>query len=84
MATLDPKPYPFPKFDPKNWKASYAKQDKALAAIPESRIRRFGVGDGYAIYYVKSVKPFVLQHVPFGDSYTIHPALLRGLRASDR
>ena len=46
-------------------------------------ILQFQVADGYAQYLVKSSKPLTLQHVQDGDGYSVHHALIRGLRLED-
>lgn len=49
----------------------------------ENYIYSQGVADGLAMYRVISTKPLMLQHIPVGDAYRIHPATIRGLRLSD-
>lgn len=84
MARLDPKPYPGDwEWDrKKDWREEVARTDKMLEAIEDNCIS-FGVADGMATYFVKSLKPLVLQHVPHGDAYQVDPALIRGLRRED-
>lgn len=57
--------------------------DKMLAAIPADKMIGFPVGDGRALYYVESLRPLRLQHIPYGDGYQISAAHLRGLRPGD-
>lgn len=84
MAKLDPDPYPLPAIDySKGYPESNAAHDAAFDAIPADRIIQFPRGDGYALYLVKSVSPPVVQHIPYGDAWTVEPALIRGLRAAD-
>lgn len=61
------------------WRTSLGKKDDNL----DGCVIRFQVADGYALYYVKSEKPLVLQHIAIGDAYAEHPALIRGLRVAD-
>lgn len=84
MAQLDPKPYPGKwEWDvKKDWKKENERTEKMLAAIDDQCIS-FGVGDGCATYFVKSLKPLVLQHVPHGDAYQVDYAMIRGLRRAD-
>lgn len=61
----------------------YLKAEReALDAIRE-RCISFPRGDGKALYLVESLKPLVLRWVPFGDRWSVEPALLRGLRVAD-
>jgi hypothetical protein len=89
MARLDKKPYPGAwhfcggESGDTDFRAYYARVEALLAAIPQDRIVKFSRGDGYALYYVKSFKPLVLQHIPHGDAWQIDPAYMRGLRESD-
>ncbi len=84
MARLLSKPYPMPEIGHSgDWKKDFAAQDAALNAIPKDRLVRFPRGDGYALYYVVSVKPAVLQWVPFLDKWQVEAALIRGLRPAD-
>jgi hypothetical protein len=76
MARLDITPYPG------DWK-DYRNHDALMDAIPQDKIIKFQVADGFAFYFVKSKKPLVLQHIPFYDGYRIPQAHLRGLRLSD-
>lgn len=84
MAQLDPKSYPGDwSWDHKKpWKEEMARTDAMLEAIDDQCIS-FGVADGCATYFVKSLKPLVLQHVPHGDAYQVDYALIRGLRRAD-
>lgn len=99
MAQLASKPVPgFPDFTGAgrcgDVDAFFKAHDDALkalqataAALPEGEyvgaLIRFGVADGYAVYRVKSLKPLVLEHVPFGDAYQISVSHIRGLRVTD-
>jgi hypothetical protein len=64
-----------------------AKLTKASNALPLDQIVgsvvKFPVADGYALYYVSSARPLTLQHIPAGDAYTVHPAMIRGLTKKD-
>jgi hypothetical protein len=64
------------------WK-NYATEVDALLKKHKGRVVSFGVGDGYAYYFVKSVKPLVLQHMALGDGYRIDRAHMRGLQVQD-
>ena len=59
----------------------------AADALPDDtlagRIVDFPVGDGRAIYLIKSESPLVLQHVHFFDAYQVSAAHIRGLRIDD-
>jgi hypothetical protein len=57
--------------------------DAMLQAIPADKVISFPRGDGRAMYYVVSVRPLKLQHIPYGDAWTADPMTLRGLRAVD-
>lgn len=57
--------------------------DKMLEAIPKDRLISFPIADGHALYYVVSLKPLRLQHIPYGDAYQIPAPMMRGLRAAD-
>ena len=60
------------------------RQGDALGKLEaEGKVLKFPVADGYAHYYVKSLKPAVLQYIPFCDNYKADPALIRGLNAKD-
>ena len=94
MAQLSTKPYPFPAFDWKDLDGSIARSrafwkgvDAAEAALPEGEIVgvrvSLSVADGSAEYIVVKESPLTLSHVPDGDAYRAHPALIRGLRKAD-
>jgi len=83
MAQLG-KDYPFPTFeDFPDWKDYGREADKAFSKIPEDRVIEFPVADGTACYYVGSLKPLVLRHIPAWDMYEIPIAHIRGLRTED-
>ena len=44
---------------------------------------RWPVADGYALYRVTSAKPLKVQHLHFGDGYSVFPETIRGLTISD-
>ncbi|MHA2063249.1 MAG: hypothetical protein ACXABY_02590 [Candidatus Thorarchaeota archaeon] len=95
MARLDKYSYPLPKIDyqsPLSWdETDHFKKMEELQEIsdnlPKGEIKggliSFGVADGSAIYIVVKTKPLTLQHVPFCDGYSVHPALIRGLNKAD-
>ena len=43
----------------------------------------FPVADGKALYLVEKLNPLTLSHIPYGDAYTVHPALIKGLDIDD-
>lgn len=84
MARLLPKPYPLPEIQyTGDFNKGFAAHKAAFEAIPQDRVIRFPRGDGYALYFVVSVKPVVLQWIPFSDRWQVEPALIRGLRPAD-
>lgn len=79
---------------PDNINAQFDAQDRNLAEYQKASdaatlknlvnlIMVFGVADGGAYYRVTKVKPFTLQHIPFGDGYAIPMAHIRGLTLED-
>ena len=84
MAQLIKKPYPLPPLDygVANWQQS-EHYIKMRWLQDNMQMIKFSVGDGFAHYLVVSMKPLKLQHVPFGDGYKAHDALIRGLRKVD-
>ena len=54
-----------------------------LNAIGWDNIMSFPIADGKAFYKVVKEKPLTLQHIPFGDAYEAHPALIKGLDLDD-
>lgn len=85
MAQLHKSPYPgewwFKKDE--NVQEYFQRTEILFKAIPAERIMSFPVADGHAVYYVFSEKPFVLQHIPYGDAWHIPAAHLRGLKVKD-
>ena len=53
----------------------HAKDDSDLVG----EIVKWHRGDGYALYAVVNTEPLELAWVPFGDRWTVEPALIRGL-----
>lgn len=47
------------------------------------RLIRWPVADGYALYRVTSAKPLKVQHLHFGDGYSVFPETIRGLTIGD-
>jgi hypothetical protein len=84
MAKLDKNSYPgnWGLSHGETWK-DYSRRTEAMLDAIRGDVMRFPVADGYAFYYVKSRKPLVLQHVPYGDAWTIPDAHIRGLRLVD-
>ena len=67
-----------------NFESYLKRQDKMLADLEaKGNIIKFPAADGYALYFVESMKPLVLKHIPYADGYQIDPAHIRGLRAKD-
>lgn len=56
---------------------------QSLSSLPKDRMWRTPIADGYAYYYVRSEKPLVLLHVPYGDRWQAHSAFIRGLNLKD-
>lgn len=95
MASLAPKPYPghwnmrneeYPynnTCDCANFMECMRKENEDFEAIPEDKIWATGIADGAAYYFIKSEKPLVLQHIPFGDRWQAPYAMIRGLRLAD-
>lgn len=94
MARLSPTPYPAPIFQTgsydeysKKSNACYEELKAKQASLAEGEIVGamidFPVADGRAMYYVKSERPLVLQHIPLWDAYQVHPAMIRGLTVAD-
>ena len=71
------------KLDGENIRTYLNRTKALLEAIPQEEIIGFPVGDGKALYYVASVNPLQLQHIPYGDAYQIPLAHMRGLRPAD-
>jgi len=75
----------FPDFEPNSW--GPGKQDKQQVELEKLRktgkVVTFPFADGFAYYFIKSERPLILQHIPYGDAYQIPAAHLRGLRLED-
>lgn len=73
---------------PGNWDQTSESTDEWLART-DAMLRNlepvlsFPVADGYALYFVKSRNPLVLQHIPYLDAYQIPLAHIRGLTEAD-
>ncbi len=63
--------------------AEIKRTQELLDSIPTDKVIKFPVADGYAYYFVKSLTPLVLQHIPYGDAWHANPILIRGLRRKD-
>lgn len=55
----------------------------ALGNTPVGFIVQFPAGDGKAMYRVEKAQPLQVRHIPYGDAYQVHPAMLRGLTLDD-
>lgn len=75
-----------------NFKEYFERQDNLLKQLEDKanksktikdKIIEFPVADGKALYVVKKIKPLTLAHIPYGDGYSVHPALIRGLTVKD-
>jgi hypothetical protein len=83
MAKLLATPYKNTKWDGVE---PYREYDKRVSEILKNigdQVIKFPVADGYALYFVKTLKPLVLQHIPAGDAWRISAAEIRGLRIAD-
>lgn len=60
-------------------KAARQAEAKSLRGI----MLRFHVADGFAFYLVVNSNPLTVQHIPFGDAYSVSAAHIRGLSRSD-
>src|SRR3954463_5499188 len=67
----------------KDFAARDAAEKKLFDAIPKDKIIGFGVADGSALYYVQSLKPLVICHIPYGDAYRAHRLIENGLNVSE-
>ena len=72
---------------PGNWEWSDGKnpmenQEKSLKTLGD-KVIKFPMADSYAFYYVKTLKPLVLQHIPYCDGWHAPTPLIRGLRTKD-
>lgn len=95
MAKLAPTSLAMPEWDhnlPFDQQPEQIEFDKLLAVSDNLDLEngeivggllRWQRGDGYAWYLVTSEKPLTLQHVAYGDCWTIEDALIRGLRKDD-
>ncbi len=66
-----------------SWQVHDQREQESLEALIPSRVWQTPVADGYAIYYITSQEPLEIAHVPFGDAYRAHPALIRGITAEE-
>jgi len=67
----------------KVWEELQARSDGLPPGEVVGGLLKFQVADGYAVYVVTKATPLTLTHVPFGDAYQVHDALIRGLRRAD-
>ena len=65
--------------------ALFAKAAALPPGVIEGAILKFPVADGYAMYLVTkdTGRTVEVKHIPYGDAWQVHPALLRGLRRAD-
>lgn len=63
----------------------WAKAKARPPGVIEGAILRFPVADGYALYLVAkdTGRTVELKHIPYGDAWQVHPALIRGLTRKD-
>lgn len=67
----------------------FAGLEARAAALPpgviEGAILKFPVADGYAMYLVSkdTGRTVEVKHIPYGDAWQVHPALIRGLTRKD-
>ena len=94
MARVAAAPHVLPEPDYKNYdprtdphEVAFQKLLEESKALPEGQLVGALIswprGDGRAWYRVTAERPLTLQHVPYGDAWTVEPALLRGLRKAD-
>lgn len=60
-----------------------ALEEKLYAQIPQDKIISFGVADGSAQYYVQSLKPLVICHIPYCDAYRAHYLIEKALTVAE-
>jgi hypothetical protein len=65
--------------------ALFEKAEAIPEGVIEGAILKFPVADGYALYLVTkdSKRGVELKHIPYGDAWQVHPALIRGLTRKD-
>lgn len=74
--------------------AYFERQDKMMseletkaAKLPKGEyvgaLLKFGVADGYAVYYVYSLKPLQLCHVPWSDAYRADRLIEKALNVTE-
>ena len=84
----------FEKLPKESWDEHFSRANVELNklmvvsdALPEAAIvgavLQYPVADGYAFYLVTKENPLTLQHIPFGDGYSIPAPMVRGLRKQD-
>jgi hypothetical protein len=69
----------------KAFEALCAKADALPKGTIEGAILKFPHADGYALYLVSkdTGRTVELKHIPYGDAWQVHPALIRGLSRKD-
>jgi hypothetical protein len=91
LATASPA---FEKLPKESWDEHFSRANvelnKLMAvsdALPEGAtvgaVLQYAVADGHAFYLVTKETPLTLQHIPFGDGYSIPAPMVRGLRKQD-
>lgn len=92
MARLDAKPYPGDWSFDGGIDEAFVRHQRQYDEIVEKakqsdgvvgQVLHFPMGDGSAMYVVKSEKPLVLQHVPYMDAWQAWGVTIRGLRLAD-
>lgn len=85
MATLAKTSYPgdWDFHTGEDWKVHRDRTEKLFADIPIDKKISLPWADGAAFYYIKSEKPLVLQHIPYGDAWHVPYTQIRGLRLAD-
>lgn len=71
------------KCDGEGFRTYFARVNLLMREIPSHRVVRFHVADSWAYYYVVSLKPLLLQHIPYGDGYEITTEQMFGLKRED-
>jgi len=85
MAQLTNTQYPLPSltFNAADWRNSDHEVAMRELLSGDKPVIKFSVADGFAYYLVVSMSPLKLQHIPYGDEYAVHDAMIRGLRKND-
>lgn len=98
MAKLASKSFAFPEIGAGDFREVMKSQDEAFKKLSDASdaidfnnpkaslkgaILQWPRADGYAVYIVTEDKPLTIAHVPYGDAWSVEPALIRGLTRAD-